>query len=158
MEFNDEQLPSESSICNMQNSYAQNVSTLSTTSEIDEILNKIDWQSNTQILLNLANRASNTSIRNYILGLIELNQADETQLNNTFKLTPTRRNPPISLNKSFNQQFKAYVTNETNLLTKLISILLFSNKNESEIVVSIINRRLEALSMLANFQTNGIFL
>ncbi len=158
MEFNDEQLPNESSICNMRSSYANEISTLSSSKEIDEIINKLDWQSNTQILSNLANHAPNNRIKMYVIGLIELNKADETQLNSTFKITPSRRNPPLNSFGNFNQTFRIFVRNETSLLSDLSQILLFSSKNESEIVLSIITRRLEALKMLSNFQTSGFFL
>ena len=155
MEFDDEQLPNESSICNMQSSYATNA--CSATNETAELLDKIDWQANSQILSNMAKHSTSSAIKNYIRGLIELNSADEQQILDVFKHNVARKNPTLSFVGNYNQLFKHYLENEVNLLTVLIQILTQSNKEQSRPLSSIIIRRLEAMLMLANFQTTSFF-
>ncbi len=157
MEFDDEQLPNESSISNMQRSYAGNVGILSTQEKTDK-LQKLDWQTNTKILSQMAAHAPNNTIRSYIRGLIELNKADEEQILSLFKESLPRKNPVLPPNGNFNQLFRLFIQNETQLIGELIQISLDSNKETSESIGLILLRRLEALSVLSNFQTNGIFI
>ncbi len=155
MEFDDEQLPSESSICNMQHSYANSVSTLSENIDIEKIFNAIDWQQSEQLLLNLTNKAQYSNIKSYIKGLIELNNKDKEQLSATLKIKDITKNPVLNknYNSSFNQLNRLFLQNETLLLANLTKLLPLVNRGQSEQIVAIIIRRLEALRMLSNFQT-----
>jgi len=154
MEFDDEQLPSESSICNMQNCYANKVSALNENSDIEKTFNAIDWQRNEQLLSNLANRTQSSSVRSYINGLIELDKDDKTNLASALKIKDTTKNPVLNQNlgSSFNQLFRLFIQDETRLLASLIQLIQLANREQSELISSIIIRRLEALSMLSNFQ------
>ncbi|MBR4270671.1 MAG: hypothetical protein IKQ31_03235 [Clostridia bacterium] len=159
MEFNDEQFPNETSICNMQKSYANDVFISKNNSEILDILNSINWQEDTLLLKDLASKAPNESIRNYIMGLVGLNEADQKELYDLFKLDIPRKNPTLNsyINQNYNSVFKAFVKSETNVLNSIIELLVISSSAQTSLT-QMLSRRLEALATLSQFQTNGFFI
>ena len=154
MEFDDEQFPNENSICNMQRSYASEIKAMSESKD-NQIFEQINWESNSQILNDLAKKAPNNSIREYLLGLIELNQSDKNQLESLLKEKDLTKNPVLNTNqnRNFNQLLRLFIQNETTLLSILTQILVSSSKEVSSAVALIVIRRLEALKIISNFQT-----
>ena len=106
----------------------------------------------------MVNHTQNNLVKQYIDGLIELNQADEKQVLEIFKVTPSRKNPTIGKTGNYNQLFRYYLKSESSLLSNLVDIMQLANKEQLTLLSKIIARRLEALSTLVNFQTNSFFL
>ena len=170
MEFNDEQLPNENSMRLLQKGYANKVKTLQdeepaqttqdTSIVLDTISNNIDWQGNTQLLNILQNRANNRCMRNYIRGLIVLNEQDRNEINGFYTNNGVRRNPNLINNfpTTFNTALRDYIRNEAQLLDDLLQLLQNeTNKTTKTSIYNIIRRRLDALDTLASFMSNGIF-
>ena len=160
MDFNDEQFPSETSICNMQKGYANDVSISKTNAEIADILSAINWQENSALLQDLANRAPSTNIQNYVSGLVTLNNEDEQELLGLYKIDVPRKNPILNSfrNQNFFSIFRTFVKSETSLLNNLINMLVISNSSQQDVITQILSRRLEALATLSQIQSNGFFI
>ena len=123
MEFNDEQLPNETSMRLMQQGYtkvkalqnendSQQNNTNSITNDFSRaqslIASNIDWSGNSQLLSNMCARTQNRSIKNYIRGLIELNNQDKQEINDLYSQNQFRRNPNLTntTTSNFNSAFR----------------------------------------------------
>ncbi len=160
MEFNDEQFPNETSICNMQKSYANDVEIYKTNSEASDILDSIDWQENIILLKDLATKSPSENIKNYIIGLVNLNEADHKELYDLYKLDIPRKNPVLNsfLAQNYTHLFRSFIKSETGLLGHIIELLVISNSTQQNSLTKILARRLEALATLSQLQTNGFFM
>lgn len=179
MNFNDEQLPDENSIRQMQRSYAGNIRALqneenadttapsTTTSpiatdndELNTIANNIDWETNSALLNNLLSRTQNRCMRGFIRGLIPLNEKDRDEINSFYTNNRIRRNPSIigNMPNIFGVALRDYIRNEAELLDGLVQ-LLYTETDETRktSIYNIIRRRLDALDTLASFWSNGFF-
>ena len=179
MNFNDEQLPDENSIRQMQRSYAGNIRALqneenanntappTTTNpiatdndELNTIANNIDWETNLTLLNNLLARTQNRCMRGFIRGLIPLDEKDRDEINSFYTNNRIRRNPSIigNMPNIFGVALRDYIRNEAELLDGLTQ-LLYTETDEARktSIYNIIRRRLDALDTIASFWSSGFF-
>ena len=175
MEFNDEQLPNETSMRLMQQGYTkvkalqnkndpQNENNNSISTDLSRaqslIASNIDWNGNSQLLSNMCARTQNRCMKNYIRGLIELNNQDRQEINNLYQQNQFRRNPNLinTTSGNFNSAFRDYVRSETQVLDNLVDLIQSeSTQNTRSTLSNIVRRRLDALDTLASFTTNNFF-
>lgn len=167
MEFDDFQTPDEFSLHKMNQEYAKTQVQVIQQSCCDECTDKsrvfsaIDWAGNDNLLRLLASRASNSCQSRYIRELLELSRRDYADLSNLYpREAGSRNNPNLidSIPSTFNTTLGAYIQNESDLLSSLVSLLNLEDNAESKrIIYNILSRRLEAVATLASFVNGGFF-
>ncbi len=171
-QFDDFKLPDEKSMLSLQQGYANKmpfnkVNTLdseptpSTNLQSNTIFNNINWQQNRQLLRLLQNQANNRCARNFIRGIIPLNEQDFEELNGFFANPSLPRLNPIiqtSIPNTFNSALREYIRDDLNLIDSLLQIYFIeSEEGRRNSIYNIIRRRLNALDTLASFLSGGIF-
>ncbi len=169
MEYNDFKTPDEYSLHKMEQEYTRakdNVNTLQNTNvttgntQVD-MANSIDWVKNNNLLRLLIHRAPNACIQSYVRALQNLSQQDNTDISNIYPTQSSVRSNPtlaVSIPATFNTALREYIQTELELLQILIN-LQFSEENSDNrtAINNILNRRIEALEVLAGLLSGGIF-
>lgn len=165
MNFNDEQTPDEISMHKMNQEYASKVSV----AELDDndfgdaskIFWSINWDKNNNLLRLLANKVNNSCEARFVRELLNLSESDFADLSQIYpRGLGERVNPTMSnmTSTTLNGTLREYIRAELQLLSSLINIRnIETNLSNAKVVYNIIQRRIEALGMIAELINSGIF-
>ncbi len=149
--FDDEKLPDDNNMSNMQMAYAQNNNKIQILQDSTSNDKNIDWQSIDATLKALTKRVQNTDVRQFLEQLIILNNADEQEWNAILNIENIRQNPRLFAYNNLNLRglYKMYFCQEITLIGNVLRVAQQDNFVHKQ-AINIIFRRLEAIKMLLN--------
>ena len=134
---------------------------VSDNTQANNLFNNINWSQNRDLLRILSRRATDRCSRNYIQGLIPLNEQDFQELSSYYTNSASPRANPTMLEgipNNFNSALREYIRSELELIDSLLQIMFIEDTQERNTAIyNIIRRRLDALDILASFLAGGIF-